>query len=119
MISKHETVEQVNSGDGKGLGATRQAFWPAPDFYVEQLHWSSMKKDIENIMEELAKGSDKIIVNPETLEELKSQGIPFDIIPSPTIGELFDQRKEKAYILATHLPNLPHGLPVYRRSLLL
>ena len=70
-----------------------------------------MKKDIENIMEELAKGSDKIIVNPETLEDLKSQGIPFDIIPSPTIGELFDQRKEKAYLKAPQLPSLPQGLP--------
>ena len=45
-----------------------------------------MSKDIEKIMEELAKGSDRIIVNPETLEDLKRQGIPFDVVPSPTIG---------------------------------
>jgi len=70
-----------------------------------------MKNDIEKIMEELAKGSDRIIVNPETLKDLKSHGIPFDIIPSPTIDELFDQRKEKAYIKAPHLPRLPQGLP--------
>jgi hypothetical protein len=70
-----------------------------------------MKKDIENIMEELAKSSDRIIVNPKTLEDLKSQGIPFDIIPSLTIDELFDQRKEKAYLKAPLLPSLPQGLP--------
>lgn len=44
-----------------------------------------MIKDIEKIMEELAKGSDRIIVNPADLEELKKQGVPFDVIPSPTI----------------------------------
>ena len=70
-----------------------------------------MTKDIEKIMEELARGSDRIIVNPETLEALKSQGIPFDIVPSPTIGRLFDQRKEKAYSIASYLPSLPRGLP--------
>lgn len=76
-----------------------------------------MSKDIEKIMEGLAKGSDRIIVNPETLEDLKSQGIPFDIVPSQTIGELFDQRKEKAYSKAHHLPSLPEGLPPAIRAL--
>ena len=70
-----------------------------------------MNRDIEKIMGELSKGSDRIIVNPGTLEGLKKQGIPFDIVPSPTISELFEQRKEKAYILAPRLPSLPHGLP--------
>jgi hypothetical protein len=46
-----------------------------------------MKNDIEKIMEELAKCSDRIIVNPETLEELKNQGIPVNVVPSPTIDE--------------------------------
>lgn len=70
-----------------------------------------MTNDIEKIMEELAKGSDRIIVNPKTLQELKSQGIPFDIVPSPTIDELFEQRREKAKVKAPHLPSLPKGLP--------
>lgn len=70
-----------------------------------------MKNDIEKIMEKLSEGSDRIIVNPETLDKLKSHGIPFKIIPSPTIDELFDQRKEKAYLKAPLLPELPEGLP--------
>jgi len=70
-----------------------------------------MHKDIERIMEDLAKGSDRIIVNPETLEDLKLQGIPFDTIPSPTIEELFDRRKEIALLKAQYLPALPYGLP--------
>jgi len=32
-----------------------------------------MKNDIEKIMEELSKGSDRIIVNPETLEKLNAK----------------------------------------------
>lgn len=70
-----------------------------------------MSKNIEKIMEELAKGFDRLIVSPETLEELRSQGIPFDIVPSPTIGELFEERKEKAYTKVSQLPALPEGLP--------
>ena len=70
-----------------------------------------MSNDTEKIMEELAKGSDRIIVNPKTLQELKSKGIPFDIVPSPTIDELFEQRREKAKAIAQHLPTLPQGLP--------
>jgi hypothetical protein len=70
-----------------------------------------MMNDIERIMEELAKCSDKIIGNPETLEELKNQGIPFDVVPSPTIDELFEQRRMKAKENAPRLPTLPEGLP--------
>ena len=70
-----------------------------------------MYKNIEKIMEELSKGSDRIIVNPRDLEKLKSHGIPFDIIPSPTISELFDQRKVKAHTIAQSLPSLPQRLP--------
>ena len=70
-----------------------------------------MYKDIEKIMEELSKGSDRIIVNPGDLEKLKKHGIPFDIIPSPTINELFNQRKEKAHTIAQYLPSLPQRLP--------
>jgi len=68
-------------------------------------------------MEELAKSSDRIIINPETLEELKGQGIPFDVVPSPTINELFEQRREKANAKAPFLPTLPQGLPPSIQSL--
>lgn len=70
-----------------------------------------MIKDIEKIMDELAKGSDRIIVNPETLEELKRLGIPFDVIPAPTIEELFEKRKQNAIVKVKQLPALPQGLP--------
>ena len=78
---------------------------------LNRLHGLIMYEDIEKIMEELAKGSDRIIVNPRDLEKLKSHGIPFDIIPSPTVSELFDRRKEKAYAIAQSLPRLPQSLP--------
>ena len=74
-------------------------------------------KDIEKIMKKLAKDSDRIIVSPETFEKLKSQGVPFDIIPSPTIEQLFEQRKEVAIAKAKHLPSLPQGLPPAVQSL--
>ena len=70
-----------------------------------------MIKDIEKIMEELAKSSDRIIVNPETFEELKHLGIPFDVIPAPTIEELFEKRKQNAILRVKQLPDLPQGLP--------
>lgn len=70
-----------------------------------------MHKDIEKIMDDLAKDSVRIIVNPETLEDLKRQGIPFDTIPSPTIEELFETRKNIALSKAQYLPTLPLGLP--------
>lgn len=62
-------------------------------------------------MEELAKGSDRIIVNPETLEELKRIGVPFDVVPAPTIEELFEKRKQNAIVKFKQLPALPQGLP--------
>lgn len=70
-----------------------------------------MIKDIEKIMEELAKGSDRIIVSPETLEELKRLGIPFDVIQAPTIEKLFERRKQNAIVKVKQLPALPQGLP--------
>jgi hypothetical protein len=70
-----------------------------------------MRNDIEKIMKDLAKSSDRIIVNPETLKELKNQGIPFDVVPSPTIDELFEKRRIKAKENACRLPTLPEGLP--------
>lgn len=76
-----------------------------------------MIEDIDKIMKELAEGSDRIIVNPADLEKLKKQGVPFDVIPSPTIEELFDQRKAKACLKAQYLPTLPQGLPPAIQSL--
>jgi len=62
-------------------------------------------------MEEFAKGSDRIIVNPADLEELKKQGVPFDVIPSPTIDQLFEQRKQNIFSKVKELPPLPQELP--------
>ncbi len=49
-----------------------------------------------------AKGSDRIIVNPETLEDLKHQGIPFDTIPSQTNPPQAPTRNGDAGVLGTH-----------------
>lgn len=70
-----------------------------------------MIKDIEKLMEGLAKGSDRIIVHPETLEELKRLGVPFNVIPAPTIEDLFEKRKQNAILKAEQLPALPQELP--------
>ncbi|MDQ7836884.1 MAG: hypothetical protein RDU59_00095 [Thermodesulfobacteriota bacterium] len=70
-----------------------------------------MIEDIEKIMTELAGDSNTIIVNPETLEELRSAGVPFDTVPAPTIDQLFDQRKQNAFLKIGQLPSLPQGLP--------
>jgi len=66
--------------------------------------------DIKEIIDKLSEDSDKIIANPETIEKLRSRGLPIKDIPSPTISELFDQRKEHALQIAAHLPPLPEGL---------
>jgi hypothetical protein len=70
-----------------------------------------MIEDIQTIMNELAGDSNTIIVNPETLEELKRSGVPFDTVPAPTIDQLFDQRKQNAFLKIRQLPALPEGLP--------
>ena len=70
-----------------------------------------MIKEIQKIMNELAGNSDTIIINPETLEELKRSGVPFDTIPAPTVDQLFDQRKKNAFMKIGQLPSLPQGLP--------
>ncbi len=66
-----------------------------------------MIKDIQKIMNELAGNSDTIIINPETLEELKRSGVPFDTVPPPTIDQLFEQRKQNAFLKLRQLPSLP------------
>jgi hypothetical protein len=70
-----------------------------------------MIEDIQKIMNELAQDSATIIVSPETLEELKRAGVPFDTVPAPTIDQLFDQRKQNAILKMGQLPSLPSGLP--------
>lgn len=70
-----------------------------------------MIDDIEKIMDELAKSHDRLIVNPDTLADLKAKGVPFNTIPSPTIEELFEHRKQNAFDKAPQLPSLPQGLP--------
>src|SRR5574341_756933 len=70
-----------------------------------------MIEDIDKVMEELAKESDRIIVNPKTLEEIKSMGVPFEVVPSPSIEGLFEKRKQHAIQQIRQLPALPKGLP--------
>lgn len=69
-----------------------------------------MMDNIKEKMDKLVEGSDKIVANPETIEKLRSQGLPIKDIPSPTISELFDHRKKLAIEVAAHLPTLPEGL---------
>jgi hypothetical protein len=70
-----------------------------------------MIEDIEKIMSELAGNSDTIIINPQTLEELRRSGVPLGIVPAPTVDQLFDQRKKNAFMKIGQLPSLPQGLP--------
>lgn len=70
-----------------------------------------MIEDIQKIMNELAEDSGSIIVNPETLEELKRFGVPFDTVPAPTVDQLFEQRKQNAFLKLERLPALPERLP--------
>jgi len=70
-----------------------------------------MIEDIEKIMTELAGDSTTIIINPETLEELRRGGVPFDTVPAPTINQLFEQRKQNAFLKIDQLPSLPQRLP--------
>ena len=66
--------------------------------------------NLKEKLDRLAEGSDKIIANPQTIEKLRNQELPINDIPSPTISELFDQRKELALEVAAYLPPLPEGL---------
>jgi hypothetical protein len=70
-----------------------------------------MIENIEKIMNELVGDFSTIIVNPKTLEELKRSGVPFDTVPAPIIDQLFDQRKQNAFLKIGQLPLLPQGLP--------
>ena len=61
-------------------------------------------------MDELAKDSDRIIVNPNDLKNLLAQGLPIEVIPGQTIDKLFEERKENALLKVKELPPLPEGV---------
>ena len=69
-----------------------------------------MTKDIKKLMDELAKYSDRIIVNPNDLKKLLTQGLPIEVIPAQTIDKLFEERKENALQKLKELPPLPEGV---------
>jgi len=61
-------------------------------------------------MDELAKNSDRILVNPKELQRLINQGLPIKTIPAQTIDKLFEERKENAFKKVKDLPPLPEGV---------
>ncbi len=74
--------------------------------------------DIEKTIYRLiAKGADKIGLHPDTLAMLRKKGLPIKEVPSQTIEELFDQRKQYALEIASQLPPLPEGLSPTIQSL--
>ena len=69
-----------------------------------------MAKDIKKLMDELAKDSDRVIVNPNDLKKLLSEGLPIETIPAQTIEKLFEERKKNAFEKVKELPPLPGGI---------
>jgi hypothetical protein len=69
-----------------------------------------MAKDISKLIDELAKNSDRILINPNDLELLKKQGLLINTIPPQTINELFEERKKNAFIRIKELPPLPENV---------
>ncbi len=76
-----------------------------------------MDDDIRKRLSELAEGSDVILANPELIDKLKEQGLPFKVVPSQTISELFQERLRFALEVVNHLPILPTNLPFAIQSL--
>jgi hypothetical protein len=66
-----------------------------------------MKTDIQKSMEQVAKGADKIIASPATIEKLRNQGLPLESAPAPTLEERFEARKASAKDVVQFLPELP------------
>jgi hypothetical protein len=58
-------------------------------------------------MEQVAKGADKIIASPATIEKLRNQGLPLESAPAPTLEERFEARKASAKDVVQFLPELP------------
>lgn len=76
-----------------------------------------MDKNIRKKLDELSKGGDTIIANPDDIEKLKEQGLPIRVVPSKTIPELFQERLNSAVDIAKYLPTLPDRLPPAIKSL--
>jgi len=76
-----------------------------------------MDKNIRKKLDELSKGADTIIANPDDIEKLKDQGLPIRVVPSKTIPELFQERLNSAVDIAKYLPTLPDRLPPAIKSL--
>lgn len=76
-----------------------------------------MVGDLEKKIDELATDANVIIANPEDIEKLKKQGLPFRVVPSKSINELFQERLETAAEIAPKLPALPNNLPLAIKSL--
>jgi len=76
-----------------------------------------MDDDLKKKLGNLASGADVIILNPEDIEKLKKQGLPFRTVPSKTINELFEERLKSAIEVTKHLPELPTNLPPAIKSL--
>ncbi len=76
-----------------------------------------MDDNIRKKLDDLSKGSDTIIANPDGIERLKDQGLPIRVVPSKTIPELFQERLNSALEIAQHLPILPDRLPPAIKSL--
>jgi len=66
-----------------------------------------MTKDLKVLIDELAKDSDRIIVNPKDLKKLIMQGLPIKAISEQTIDKLFEERKENALLKVKELPPFP------------
>lgn len=67
--------------------------------------------NIEKVIKKLSNNSDRIIMNQKDIEELKEQGLSFEVIPPQTIDQLFEKRKENALFVINKLPSLPQNLP--------
>ncbi len=76
-----------------------------------------MDDDLKKKLDQLAGGADVIIANPDDIEKLKEQGLPFRVVPSKTINELFEERLKSAIEVAKYLPSLPNKLPPAIKSL--
>lgn len=68
-------------------------------------------KDIQTLLNQLAKEGREFISNPAVKEQLKRQGVPIDEPPQLSLEEslelLFKKRMEKALEIAEKLPNPP------------
>lgn len=69
-----------------------------------------MDPNIKIKIDELLQPSDLIIASPETIDKLQNEGLPFQQIPSKTIDELFEERKQIAMGVLNQLPTWPNQI---------